>query len=107
MTGNGKPGDAKADVAREKFESNDRILDGAIMKLEFRAEMKSAGEEEISSVIDQRVLEAQRRKSSLPPKDKLWAIPVVIVRRVSPTALAWLAALALILGAVVYILTKK
>lgn len=107
MTGNGKPGDAKADVAREKFEANDRVLDGAIMKLEFRAEMKSAGEEEISSVIDQRVLEAQRQKSSLPPKDKLWAIPVVIVRRVSPTALAWLAALALILGAVVYILTKK
>ncbi len=107
MSGSGKPGDAKADVAREKFESNNRNLDAAITKLEIRAEMKSAGEEEISSVIDQRALEAQRLKVSDPPgKDKLWAIPVVIVRRVSPTALAWLAALALILGTIVYILTK-
>jgi len=107
MTGGQKRGDAIADVAREKFKANDQSLDGAITKLEFRADMRSAGEEEISAVIDERTLEAQRRKTSdAPGKDKLWAIPVVIVRRVSPTALAWLAALALILGALVYLLKR-
>ena len=73
-------GDAKADVAREKFEANDQVLDTAIARLEFRAEMKSSGEEEDSAVIDQRVLEAQRKKSSNPPKgggygqDAIWFI---------------------------------
>jgi len=80
MSGSQKHGNAKADVAREKFESNDEVLDRAITKLEVRADMKSAGEEEISSVIDQRALEAQRKKSSLPPagssysKDAVWFI---------------------------------
>ncbi len=80
MSGNGKPGDAKADLALEKFESNDYVLDKAITRLEVRVEMKDADEEEISSVIDQRVLEAQRKKSSLPPagsgysKDAVWFI---------------------------------
>ncbi len=108
MTGESKPGIASADKWRERFEHNRKKSESALTRLEVRAEMKSAGEEEISAVIDERTLEAQRRKSSAPPgKDKLWAIPVVIVRRVSPTALAWLAALALILGALVYILTKR
>lgn len=80
MTGNEKPGDAKADVAREKFRANDNELDVAITKVEFRADMRSAGEEEISAVIEQRTLEAQRKKvSSVPPgnsysKDAIWFI---------------------------------
>jgi len=44
MTGGQKRGDAIADVAREKFKANDQSLDGAITKLEFRADMRSAGE---------------------------------------------------------------
>jgi hypothetical protein len=107
MTGGNKPGDASADKWRERFEHNRQKSESALTRLEVRADMKSKGEDEISSVIDERTLEAQRRKMSDPPgKDKLWAIPVVIVRRVSPTALAWLAALALILGTIIYILTK-
>lgn len=103
-----KPGEASADKWREKFERGRQESESALTRLEVRADMKSAGEEEISAVIDERTLEAQRQKATDPPgKDKLWAIPVVIVRRVSPTALAWLAALALILGAVVYVLTKR
>lgn len=105
MTGGDKPGDASADKWRERFEHHRKESDAALTRLEVRAEMKSAGEEEISAVIDERTLEAQRRKASdAPGKEKLWAIPVVIVRRVSPTALAWLAALALVLGTIVYIL---
>lgn len=78
MTGGEKSGDAKGDVAREKFESNDEVLDKAITRLEVRASMKSVNEEENSAVIDQRVLEAQRKKSSLPPagysKEAVWFI---------------------------------
>jgi len=79
MAGGEKEGDAKADLAREKFARNDAELDRAIMPLEFRAEMKSAGEEEISSVIEQRVLEAQRLKESVSPtsgysKQAVWLI---------------------------------
>lgn len=80
MTGNEKPGDAKADVAREKFNANDQALDAAITTVEVRAKMRSAGEDEISSVIEQRVLEEQRRKASNPPpvsgysKDAIWFI---------------------------------
>ena len=103
-----KRGDAVADKWRERFELTRQESEAALTRLEVRATMKSKGEEEISSVIDERTLEAQRRKMSDPPsKDKLWAMPVVIVRRVSPTAQAWLTALALILGAAVYILTKR
>jgi len=107
MTDETKPGVASADKWRERFEHGRQKSEASLTRLEVRAEMKSAGEDEISAVIDERTLEAQRRKMSDPPgKDKLWAIPVVIVRRVSPTALAWLAALALVLGTIVYILTK-
>jgi hypothetical protein len=108
MTGETKPGEATADKWRERFEHNRQESESSLTRLEVRVDMKLKGEEEISAVIDERTLEAQRRKASDPPtKDKLWAIPVVIVRRVSPTALAWLAALALILGAAVYIFTKR
>lgn len=82
MTGNEKPGDAKADVAREKFKANDQALDASITKLEVRATMKSAGEEELSGVIEERTLELQRQKaaaSTSPPvsgysKDAIWFI---------------------------------
>jgi hypothetical protein len=108
MSGETKPGEASADKWRERFEHKRKESEVALTRLEVRADMKSKGEEEISSVIEERTLEAQRRKMSDPPgKDKLWAIPVVIVRRVPPVALAWLTALALILGAIVYVLTKR
>ena len=108
MTGDSKPGNASADKWRERFEHGRQKSEASLTRLEVRAEMKSHGEEEISAVIDERTLEAQRRKASeAPGKEKLWAIPVVIVRRASPTALGWLTALALILAAIVYILTRK
>ncbi len=67
--GNGstKPGDASADKWRDVFDKHRKESDAALTRLEVRAEMKSQGEEEISSVIDQRALEAQRRKESSPP----------------------------------------
>lgn len=80
MTGNEKPGDATADKARDKFDANDRELDNAITTVEIRAKMRSAGEEELSSVIQQRALEVQKAKASLQPpgsgysKDAIWFI---------------------------------
>lgn len=64
MSGSGKPGDAIADKARDTFAKNDRDLDSAIMRLEVRAEMRSAGEDELSSIIDQRTVEAQKQKEN-------------------------------------------
>lgn len=85
MVGGEKPGDAKADRVREKFARNDEELDRAIMPLEFRARMQSAGETEDSGIIEQQVLEAQRaldiqrRKESEAPgsgysKHAVWLI---------------------------------
>ena len=67
MTGDSKPGDAKADMSRDEFDKNRRDREEAITRLEIRAEMRSQGDDEISEVIDQRALEAQRRKQSDPP----------------------------------------
>lgn len=96
MPGSEKPGDAKADVAREKFKRNNDALDDAITRLEIRAEMKSLGEDEVSAVIDQRALEAQRKKESEPPsgyaRQATWFIRSV---RGWPQAVVGLAALAL------------
>ena len=71
MTGGDKPGDATADKWRERFEQGRKESETALTRLEVRADMKSKGEEEISAVIDERTLEAQRSKSTDPPgKDK-------------------------------------
>lgn len=67
MTGDGNRGDAVADKWRESFASSRRETDLALTRLEVRADMKSFGEEEDSAVIDQRALEAQRKKESEPP----------------------------------------
>ncbi len=71
-----KPGDAVADKWAEEFERNRREREKKLTRLEVRAEMKSRGEEEISEVITQRALEAQRKKDSEPPSK---ANPVVVV----------------------------
>ncbi|HEX6826574.1 MAG TPA: hypothetical protein VF077_09700 [Nitrospiraceae bacterium] len=80
MAGSGKPGDALGDRARDTFNKNDKILDRAITKLEVRAEMRSAGEEELSGIIEERTLkEVQRKEASTRPptgysKDAIWFI---------------------------------
>ncbi len=65
--GETKPGNASADRWRELFEQRRKEADAAVTRLEVRADMKSFGEEEISEVIEQRSLEAQRKKESEPP----------------------------------------
>jgi len=99
MTGNEKRGDAKTDVALEKFKRLDSEIDRSITKLEVRADMKSAGEEENSAVIDQRTLEAQRKKESeMPPGNGYSQQAVLLVRSVRgwPQALVGLGILILI-----------
>lgn len=98
MTGTPKHGDAVADVAREKFEENDRSLDNAITRLEVRAEMRSQDEDEISTVIDQRTLEVQRKKSSVPPPSGYGQQAILLIRSVDgwPKAVFGLALLALL-----------
>lgn len=77
MTGDKERGDAVADKWRDTFEKNRRESELALTRLDVRADMKSFGEEEDSAVIDQRALEAQRKKESDPPPSK--ASPMVIV----------------------------
>ncbi len=68
MTGDQKRGDAVADKWRDTFDKNRRETDLELMKLQIRADMRSnPDEEEDSAVIDQRALEAQRKKESEPP----------------------------------------
>lgn len=99
MSGSGKQGDAIADMTRDKFAQNDKTLDSAIMKLEIRAEMRSAGEDELSGIIEERTLEAQRKKDnslrapSGYSKDAVWFIRSV---RGWPQAIVGLGLLALL-----------
>lgn len=85
MTGETKPGEASADKWRDEFEKNRKESDVSLTRLEVRAEMKSIGEDEISSVIDQRTLEVQRKKESDPP-DKVSAlfIALTVVKKFPP-----------------------
>jgi len=71
MTGEPKRGDAAADKWRDTFEKNRRETDNALTRLDVRADMKSFGEEEISEVIDQRALEAQRRQDDAKPESRI------------------------------------
>lgn len=68
MTGDKERGDAAADKWRDTFEKSRRETDNALTRLDVRADMKSMGEDEISEVIDQRALEAQQAKGSLPER---------------------------------------
>ena len=87
MTGDKERGDAVADKWRDRFEKAQRETDNALTRLDVRADMKSIGEDEISEVIDQRVLEAQRRKESDPPSGKV--SPLVIIFTVVRKFPAW------------------
>lgn len=94
MTGGEKPGDAKADAVREKFKRNDSALDRAITKVELRDEITSLGvvpQEEVSAVIDQRLLEAQRlealrkkKESDAPGKVTPLVIVFTMAKKVPP-----------------------
>lgn len=61
-----KPGDAKKDRVQEELDKLIKEAELANLRVGMRAEMRSAGEEEISSVIDQRLLETQLRRASQP-----------------------------------------
>lgn len=79
MTGDTKPGDALADQARDEFEKNRKERELAILRLEFRAQMRSdPDEEEDTGVIHQRALEAQRRQESEPPSGKVRVATAVL-----------------------------
>ena len=71
MTGDKERGDAVADKWRDRFEKAQRETDNALTRLDVRADMKSIGEDEISEVIDQRVLEAQRQKDDAKPENRV------------------------------------
>lgn len=87
MPNGDKPGDAAAEKWAERFEKLRREEELSLTRLDVRADMKSFGEEEISEVIDQRVLEAQRKKESDPPSSK--ASPLVIVHTVVKRLKGW------------------
>lgn len=98
MTGDGKPGDAVTDKWREVFEKNRRETEVSLTRLEVRSDMKSMGEDEISSVIDQRTLEAQRKKESEPPTSGYGGQAIMFVRSVKawPQVIVALSVLALV-----------
>ena len=68
-----KPGIARRERTEEELEKLLREADVANQRLEIRADMKSCDEEEDSVVIEQRLVESQRRPrhiSDAPPKVK-------------------------------------
>lgn len=89
MTGDGKPGDASADRWREEFEKRRKESDLALTRLEVRADMKSAGEEELSDVIDRETLERQRAKAAVESEPPSKASPTVIVLTMVRKFPAW------------------
>lgn len=102
--GEQKPGDALADKWREQFDRDEREEELALTRLDVRADMKSMGEEEISSVIDQRALEARRKKDSEPPASK--ASPLVIVFTVAKKVPPWGAVIVILAGMALYAFLK-
>lgn len=79
MTGENKPGDAVADKWQERIEKGRKETDVSLTRLEVRAELKSAGEEELSSVIEQETLARQRTKEAASSEPPSKASPAVIV----------------------------
>lgn len=109
MTGNSKPGEASADKLREEFEKNRKESDLSLTRLEVRAEMKSAGEEELSGVIEQETLERQRKKetdSEAPSKASPTVIVLTVARKLTPLG-ATLISLAAIAAYVAIVLLKR
>ncbi len=100
-----KPGDAVADKWSEQFEKSRKESDLALTRLEVRSEMKSAGEEELSDVIDQRTLESQSRKEESYPPSK--ASPMVIVLTVAKKFPAWGAVIVALAAIAAYVYLHK
>lgn len=84
---NGRRGDASVDRWRERFERERMDAEVKTERLTRRAELRSAGEEEISEVIHQEALERQRKKESEPPPSK--ATPLVVVLTVARKFPPW------------------
>ncbi len=82
--GGTKPGDAVGDKWLDTFEKHRKATDAALTRLEVRADMKSMGEEEVSSVIDQRALEVQREREESPEKAGPLVIVLTVVRKFPP-----------------------
>ena len=99
MNGN-KPGDASADKWREKFEDNRKETDLSLTRLEIRAERRSAGEDELSDVINVEALKRQQLKDSDPPSK---VSPMVIVLTVARKFPAWGAVLVALAGIGAYV----
>ncbi len=103
MSGESKPGEASADKWRDEFEKNRKETDTSLTRLEVRAEMQSAGEEELSDVIDQETLQRQRTKESEPPSK---ASPMVIVLTVAKKFPAWGAVIVALAGIAAYVVLQ-
>ncbi len=110
MTGSEKPGDAVADKWQERIDKLRKETDLPLTRLEVRAELKSAGEEELSDVIDRETLERQRVKqaafSDPPTKASPSIIVLTVVRKFSGLG-ALIVALAAIAAYVAIQLLKK
>jgi hypothetical protein len=88
MTGDEKPGGAKADQWRDKFDKGRRESELAIERLRYRAELRSENFEEDTGVIHREALERQKKRdASEPPSSK--ASPGVVVLTVVRKFPAW------------------
>lgn len=106
MTGDKARGDAVADKWRDTFEKHRRESDLELMKLEIRADMRSSpDEDEDTGVIEQRALEAQRKKDSEPPSSK--ASPLVIVLTVVRKFPAWGAVIVALAAIAAYVYLNR
>jgi hypothetical protein len=106
MTGDGKPGDASADKAREEFTRNQKESELALTRLEIRAEQRSSNWEEDSGVIHAEALQrvaAREVESDAPPSK---ASPTVIVLTMVRKFPAWGAVLVALAGIGAYVALK-
>jgi hypothetical protein len=98
VTGGEKPGDAKADQWRERFEKGRKESDLALERLKIRAEMRSANWEEDSSVIHMQAAANMKAKESEAPSSKtnVFIIIGTAVKKLPPwgTVIVLLAAIA-------------
>ncbi len=106
MTGEGNPGDASSSKWKETFEKLRKESDASLTRLEVRAELKSAGEEELSDVIDRETLERQRvKEESVPPSKATPTVVVLTLVRKIPTG--WGAVIVVLAGIAAYVFLHK
>lgn len=97
--GNGslKPGDAVADRSRDEMRQLERGFDNAVLRLHTRADVREdPNVNEDSGVIDQRVLEAQAKKSDPPSGYGQQAVGLIRAVKGWPQAVFGLGLLALL-----------